>query len=219
MPFAFHKHCNSSRVDYKEVPTFETDTLVVGMDRMDRRRRCRRRLCHFLFAAVALISLLFIGQGIFAYTYTRSHVECVPYEGGTTVVKLPVLNPRFSVLLDSSVSSNDVIVTHVESDAKEVTITLEEDSDFVENSEIRLCTLKGYKLAGVGLYAGKGKDRSSLPVIKSLKVEVPTGLSPGVTLLPPKRGCRKVAKFLKWAGVWNPKDTTHEAVKAEEMFE
>ena len=77
----------------------------------------------------------------------------MPYEGGTTVVKLPALYPRVSVLLDSSVASNDVIVTHVKSDAKEVTVTLVEDSDdFVENSEIRLCTLKGYKLTGVGLY-------------------------------------------------------------------
>lgn len=68
MPFACRRQCNSGRVDYKEVPTSETETLIVGMDRMDKRRRFRRRLCHFLFAAFALVSLFFIGHGIFAYT-------------------------------------------------------------------------------------------------------------------------------------------------------
>lgn len=64
-----------------------------------------------------------------------------------------------AVLLDSSVASNDVTVTHIESDAKEITVTFVEDSDFVENSEIRVCTLKGYKLTGVGLYVSTCKRR------------------------------------------------------------
>lgn len=64
-----------------------------------------------------------------------------------------------------------------------------------------------------------GKGHPSLPVIKSLKVEVPTGPSPGVALLPPKRRYRKLAKFFEWAGVWNPKNTKQEDIRLEEMFE
>ncbi|KAG8743926.1 hypothetical protein FRC10_011112 [Ceratobasidium sp. 414] len=199
MPFLGRKR------SYEALPSSETEPLVVGLDEQARikRRRCRRRCCHFFFA---LIALIFIGHAVFAYVYTRSHVECVPYEGPKTVIKIPILYPRSAVLVDSSVSSGDVTVTHVESESNEITFTLEEKVETPEEeaSDIRICTLKGGKLIGLGIYPGKKQDSAALPIIKSLKIEVPTSMPPSIDLLPPRRGCHaKMVSFFKWVGVWN----------------
>ncbi|CUA73745.1 hypothetical protein RSOLAG22IIIB_01262 [Rhizoctonia solani] len=190
------------------IPSSEDQPLVVGLDEKARRRRRCRRFCHFLIAAVALF---FIGHGVFAlfaYRYTHSHVECVPYEGGTTTVNLPIIYRGSAVLLDSSISSGDVFVTHVEKDTNEVTVTFEEDTSSSEEAEIRLCTLKGGKFTGVGLYASKKDQQDLLPVIKSLKVEIPKSVpQPSVDLLPPRKKRCHLAGFLKWAGVWDSKRT------------
>jgi hypothetical protein len=98
-------------------------------------------------------------------------------------------------------------VTHSGEDSKTVTVTLEDDDskfDDDEEVEIRLCTLKGGKVTGLGIFAHK-KDQSLIPFIKSAKVEIPSsGPLTSVTLLPPRHGC-SFAGFLKWAGVWNSK--------------
>ncbi|CAE7232550.1 unnamed protein product [Rhizoctonia solani] len=184
----------------------EEQPLVVGLDEKAKRRRRCRRFFHFIIASVALF---FIGHGafaLFAYGYTRSHIQCVPYEGGKTIVNLPILYRGSAVLLDPSISSGDVFVTHVEKDTNEVTVTFEEDTTLEEEAEIRLCTLKGGKLTGVGLYASKKDQQDLLPVIKSLKVEIPKSVpQPSVDLLPPHKKYGHCAKFLKWAGVWNSK--------------
>ncbi|CAE6431373.1 unnamed protein product [Rhizoctonia solani] len=189
------------------IPSSEEQPLIIGLDEKARCRRRCRRFCHFLLAAVALF---FVGHGVFAlfaYGYTRSHVECVPYEGGKTTVNLPILYRGSAVFLDSSVSSGDVFITHVEKDTNEVTITFEEDTSPEEEAEIRLCTLKGGRFTGVGLYASK-KDQQELPVIKSLKVEIPKSVpQPSVDLLPPRKKRCHLAGFLKWAGVWDSKRT------------
>ncbi|KDN45987.1 hypothetical protein RSAG8_04494, partial [Rhizoctonia solani AG-8 WAC10335] len=149
------------------IPSSEEQPLIVGLDDSEKarcRRRCRR-LCRFLIAAVALF---FIGQGVFAlfaYGYTRSHVECVPYEGGKTTVNLPILCRGSAVLLDSSISSGDVFVTHVEKDTNEVTVTFEEDTSPEEEVEIRVCTLKGGRFTGVGLYASKKDQQDVIRVV------------------------------------------------------
>ncbi|KAG8719582.1 hypothetical protein FRC08_002509 [Ceratobasidium sp. 394] len=198
----------SRKNSYEAVPMSEAQPLIVGLDEQQvraRRRRCRRRCCHFFFA---LIALVFIGHAVFAYVYGRSHIECVPYEGPKTVVKIPILYPRSAVLVDSSVSSHDVAVTHVESESNEITFTLEEKAEtpeVQEASDIRLCTLKGGKLTGLGIYPGKKQDSVALPIIQSLKIEVPTSIPPpSIDLLPPRRGCHaKMVWFFKWVGVWN----------------
>ncbi|QRV76741.1 hypothetical protein RhiJN_19589 [Ceratobasidium sp. AG-Ba] len=201
---------------YEAVPVSETQPLVVGLDEQARlkRRRCRRRCCHFFFA---LIAMVFVGYGIFAFVYARSHVECVPYEGPVTTIKLPIYYPRSAVLVDSSVSSGDVAITHVESESNEITFTIEEkaetpedpkdpeDPEDLEAAQIRLCTLKGGKLTGLGIYPGKKEHHAALPIIKSLKIEVPSSIPPpSISLLPPRRGCHaKAVQFMKWVGVWN----------------
>jgi hypothetical protein len=77
----------------------------------------------------------------------------VPYEGGVTIVKLPILYPGSTVVADSSVSSHKVTITHVENGSNEVTLTLEEESRTPDDSaDIRLCTLKGGKFTGLGIY-------------------------------------------------------------------
>ncbi|CAE6390072.1 unnamed protein product [Rhizoctonia solani] len=186
----------------------EEQPLVVGLDERARRRRRCRRFAHFIVASIALIFVGYGVFGLFAYNYAHSHIECVPYEGGKATVNLPILYRGSAVLLDSSVSSGDVFVTHVEKDTNEVTVTFEEDISSAEEAEIRLCTLKGGKLTGVGLYASKKDQQDLLPVIKSLKVEIPKSVPPpSVDLLPPPRRHCRLAGFLKWAGVWNSKET------------
>ncbi|KAH7344451.1 hypothetical protein B0J17DRAFT_623829 [Rhizoctonia solani] len=186
----------------------EEQPLVVGLDEKARRRRRCRRFCHFLVAAVALIFIGYGAFGIFAYSYTHSHVECVPYEGGKTTVNLPIIYRGSAVLLDSSISSGDVFISHVEKDTNEVTVTFEEETSSEEEADIRLCTLKGGKFVGVGLYASKKNQQDLLPVIKSLKVEIPKSVpQPSVDLLPPRKKHCHLAGFLKWAGVWDSKRT------------
>ncbi|KAG9086973.1 hypothetical protein FRC06_002793 [Ceratobasidium sp. 370] len=199
-------HFLGRKNSYEALHTSETGPLIVGLDEQARvkRRRCRRRCCHCFFV---LIALILVGHAVFAYVYARSHVECVPYEGPKTVVKIPILYPRSAVLVDSSVSSNDVAVTHVESESNEITFTIEEKAETPEGeaSDFRLCTLKGGKLTGLGIYPGKKQDGAALPIIKSLKIEVPTSIPPpSISLLAPRHGCHgKMVWFFKWAGVWN----------------
>ncbi|CAE6440536.1 unnamed protein product [Rhizoctonia solani] len=198
---------------YSNEPTFnivlgsEEQPLVVGLDEKARRRRRYRRFAHFIIASIALIFVGYAAFGLFAYkVYAHSHIECVPYEGGKTTVKLPIFYPGSAVLLDSTISSGDVFVTHVEKDTNEVTVTFEEDISSKEEAEIRLCTLKGGKLTGAGLYVSKKDQQDLLPVIKSLKVEIPKSVSPpSVDLLPPRRRHCHLAGFFKWAGVWDSK--------------
>jgi hypothetical protein len=77
----------------------------------------------------------------------------VPYEGGTTVVKLPILYPGSTVVADSSVSSHGVTIIHSEKESNEVILTLKEESRTPEaGADIRLCTMKGGKLTGLGIY-------------------------------------------------------------------
>ncbi|KAJ1310895.1 hypothetical protein OPQ81_009410 [Rhizoctonia solani] len=180
------------------IPSSEEQPLVVGLDERARRRRRCRRFFHFLVASIALIFIGHAAFGLFAYRYTHSHVECVPYEGGKTTVKLPIIYRGSAVLLDSSVSSGEVFVTHVEKDTNEVTVTLEEDTSPEEEAEIRLCALKGGKFTGVGLYASKKDRQDLLPVIKFLKVEIPKSVPPpSVDLLPPHRKHCHLVGFLK----------------------
>ncbi|KAG8743927.1 hypothetical protein FRC10_011113 [Ceratobasidium sp. 414] len=203
---------------YEAIPISESEILVVGLDNIKVQRK--RRLRRILVWLVSFIALAFVGhavyKGITAYKFVHHNVECVPYEGGTTVVKIPIIKPGSKVFIDSSVSSNDVSITHVESESNEITFTLEEEDESLETTaEIRLCTLKASKMTGLGIFAHR-KDKHeevSLPVIKSLKIEIPTSIpAPNIDLLPPKASC-KAAKFFRWTGVWNPKDT--EAVKFE----
>ncbi|CAE6463667.1 unnamed protein product [Rhizoctonia solani] len=190
------------------IPLSEEQPLVVGLDEKARRRRRCRRFCHFIFAAIALIFVAHGVVGFFAYKYARSHIECVPYEGGKTTVNLPINYPGSAVFLDSSVSSGDVFITHVDKDTNEVTVTFEEDTSSEEEAEIRLCTLKGGKFTGVGLYASKKNQQDLLPVIKSLKVEIPKSVPPpSVDLLPPRKKRCHLSGFLKWAGVWDSKNS------------
>ncbi|KAG8701786.1 hypothetical protein FRC09_005130 [Ceratobasidium sp. 395] len=196
----------SRKNSYEALPTSETGPLVIGLDEQQikaRRRQRRRRCCHFLFA---LIALIFVGHGVFAYMYTRSHVECVPYEGPNTYVELPIYWPRSAAFFDSSVSSHDVAITRVETESNKIGVTIiekaetpEDSEDLEEASNIKLCTLKG------GKWQEKKHDSAALPIIKSLKIEIPTSIPPpSINLLPPKRGCHaKVVKLMKWAGVWN----------------
>ncbi|KAG8687345.1 hypothetical protein FRC12_014166 [Ceratobasidium sp. 428] len=193
---------------YEPVPLSEDEVLVVGLDNIktQRKRRCRRILVRLF----SLIALIFIGrtiyQGIFAYKFVHHNVECVPYEGGTTVVNLPIVKPGSKVLIDSSVSSNDITITHVETESNEIKFTLVgQDESLETTTEVRLCTLKSRKVVGLGLYAQKNKHEDvTLPVIKSLKVEIPTSIPPpSIDFLPPK-AAHGAAKYLKWAGVWTP---------------
>ncbi|QRW19577.1 hypothetical protein RhiXN_00983 [Rhizoctonia solani] len=186
----------------------EEQPLVVGLDEKARRRRRCRRFAHFIVASIALILIGYGSLRLFAYKYAHSHIECVPYEGGKTIVNLPILYPRSAVLLDSSISSGDVFVTRVETHTNEVKVTFEEDSSSEEEAEIRLCTLKGGKLTGVGIYASKKGQQDLLPVIKSVKVEIPKSVPPpSVDLLPPPRRHHCLVRFFKWAGVWDSKQT------------
>ncbi|KAG9128115.1 hypothetical protein FRC07_004731 [Ceratobasidium sp. 392] len=197
---------------YETIPVSESETLVVGLDEVKtrRRRRLRRALVWFF----SFVALWFVGhavyKGVSAYHFVHHNVECVPYEGGTTVVKLPIVHPKSKVFIDSSVSSNDISITRVESDSNEITFTLEERDESLETAaEVRLCTLKSRKAVGLGVFVYK-KDKHedvTLPVIKSLKVEIPTSVpAPSIDLLPPKAP-RKAVKLLKWAGVWNSKES------------
>ncbi|KAG9086972.1 hypothetical protein FRC06_002792 [Ceratobasidium sp. 370] len=210
MPSVFVR--DNKQDTYETIPVYEGETLVVGLDniKVQRKRRIRRILV-LLFSFIALV---FVGhavyKGVGAYKFVHDNVECVPYEGGTTVVKIPIVKPGSKVLIDSSVSSNDVSITRVESESNEITFTLEEEDESPKTTaEIRLCTLKARKIAGLGIFAHK-KDKHEevvLPVIKSLKIEIPTSIpAPNIDLLPPKANC-KTAKFLRWAGVWGPRHT------------
>lgn len=70
----FDKRC-FKRDDYEPVPGSEDQPLVVGIGEKARRRRIRRRICLWLFAAVALIS---IGHGVFAYMVSsNSYILCI----------------------------------------------------------------------------------------------------------------------------------------------
>ncbi|KAB5593851.1 hypothetical protein CTheo_2703 [Ceratobasidium theobromae] len=208
----FNKRCCTKHDDYKIIPDSESEPLIIGMDEKIKRRRSRRRLCHWLFAAVALI---LVGHGVFAYMYCRSHVECVPYEGGTTTVELPINYRGSAVLLHSSIASHDVFVTRVEKETNLVKVTFEEEEKTERAAELRVCTLKGGKITGVGVFAPKNAQ-DSLPVIKSVKVEVPVGVPPpSIDLLPPpRRRCSSITGFLKWVGVWDSKGTNAAKLQA-----
>lgn len=66
------------------------------------------------------------------------------------------------MFLHPSVSSNDVIVTHVDKYAKEVTLTLEGDK-VNQDAGIRLCTLKEGKSTGLSIFVSKVLIFSNLP--------------------------------------------------------
>ncbi|QRW05640.1 hypothetical protein RhiLY_04639 [Ceratobasidium sp. AG-Ba] len=207
MPSAFER--DTKRDGYEPVPISEGELLVVGLEARARRKRFRRHLFIWLFS---FVSLLFVGhlayKGISTYMFVRHNVECVPYESGTNVVKIPIVHPYSKVFIDSSVSSNEVSITRIETESSEITFTLEGSNESLDTTaEIRLCTLKGRKMTGLGIFAHK-KDKHeevTLPVIKSLKIEIPKSIpTPSIDLLPPKRGCHKVTKLLRWAGVWGP---------------
>lgn len=181
-------------------------------------KQFRRFPIRWLCASFALISIVTFGrEAVYFLRATEQYVECVPYEGGRTTTSIPILYPEATVMLHSSISSNDVAVTRVDKYAKEVTLILEGDT-VDKDAGIRLCTLKEGKFTGLTIFVGKGRGRPALPTVKSLKIEIPDSIpSPDINIMSPTQHSSS-AKLFQWASSWivdNPKGMK---IKVEDAF-
>ncbi|KAF8609402.1 hypothetical protein BDV93DRAFT_518227 [Ceratobasidium sp. AG-I] len=189
------------------------------MDHTANRKSLSRSSIRWLCGSFVLISIIILGkEAVSLLRATPQYVECVPYGGGTTVTSIPVLYPEPLVLLHPSVSSGDVSVTRVDKFAKEVTLTLEGET-VDKDAGIRLCTLKEGKFTGLSIFVGKGRGRPALPIVKSLRIEIPNSIpSPDINLISRSEESNG-AKFFKWASNWivtNPQGTK---IRVEDAFE